>query len=189
MKRAKCASLLKYVLYPHFKSDLAADVAEGKFSIIIDESTDISVTKFLFVAIIYYSAEKTKIVTSFLSLCVLETCTANVIVEAIKHVLEEFRLNGPWPFSLCHSVRAELEKARPGEYWATLEAGFDPGNDRARWARALPFEVATAPALEAERLLGINMICSLAFAGKGLIVALSYSVVPSGYKCSRLTPW
>lgn len=56
MKRTKCASLLKYVLYPHFKSDLAADVGEGKFSIIIDESTDISVTKFLSVAIIYYSA-------------------------------------------------------------------------------------------------------------------------------------
>lgn len=30
MKRTKCASLLKYVLYPHFKSDLAADVGEGK---------------------------------------------------------------------------------------------------------------------------------------------------------------
>ncbi|KAG0442539.1 hypothetical protein HPB47_015668, partial [Ixodes persulcatus] len=45
MKRTKCASLLKNVLYPHFKSDLAADVGQSRFSIIIDESTDISAIK------------------------------------------------------------------------------------------------------------------------------------------------
>lgn len=43
MKRTKCASLL--VLYPPFKRDLAADVGESKFSIIVDDSTDISVTQ------------------------------------------------------------------------------------------------------------------------------------------------
>ncbi|CAN7943077.1 unnamed protein product [Ixodes hexagonus] len=42
---------------------------------------------YLSVFMIYYSAEKTKIVTTFLSLCVLEACTADGIVEAIKHVL------------------------------------------------------------------------------------------------------
>ncbi|KAH6925671.1 hypothetical protein HPB50_008488 [Hyalomma asiaticum] len=40
MKRTKCASLLKNVLYPHFRNDLPADIGRSKFSVIIDESTD-----------------------------------------------------------------------------------------------------------------------------------------------------
>ncbi|KAH7944667.1 hypothetical protein HPB52_023118 [Rhipicephalus sanguineus] len=40
MKRTKCPSLLKNVLYPHFKDDLSADIGRSKFSVIIDESTD-----------------------------------------------------------------------------------------------------------------------------------------------------
>ncbi|EEC04835.1 hypothetical protein IscW_ISCW024214, partial [Ixodes scapularis] len=55
--------------------------------------------------IIYYSAEKTKIVTSFLSLCVLESCTAHGIVEAIKYVFKEFKL------SLCNMVGIGTDNA------------------------------------------------------------------------------
>lgn len=93
MKRTKCASLLKNVLYPHFKDDLSADIGGSKFSVIIDESTDVSVSKLLSIAIIYYSTAKAKIVTSFLSLCVLEACTADGIVEGIKHTLKEFKID------------------------------------------------------------------------------------------------
>lgn len=93
MKRTKCAAVLKNILLPHFKEDLAADIGNSKYSIIVDESTDISVTKYLSVAIIYHSKAKSEIVTTFLALCVLETCDARGIVEGIKCVLSEYRLN------------------------------------------------------------------------------------------------
>ncbi|KAH8020788.1 hypothetical protein HPB51_003487 [Rhipicephalus microplus] len=40
MKRTKCASLLKIVLYLQFMNDLAVDIKRSKFSLIIDKSTD-----------------------------------------------------------------------------------------------------------------------------------------------------
>lgn len=92
MKRTKCASLMNKALYSHFKRDHAEHVGQSKFSIIIDESTNINVTKFLSISIIYHSTVKVKIVTSFLSLYVLEACTADGIVEGIKGTLQKFKL-------------------------------------------------------------------------------------------------
>ncbi|KAH9376268.1 hypothetical protein HPB48_005545 [Haemaphysalis longicornis] len=72
MHRSKCASVIKNVLVPHFKADLAHDIGESYYSFIIDESTDINVTKFLAISIIYYSVTKSRIMTTFLNLCTLE---------------------------------------------------------------------------------------------------------------------
>lgn len=52
-----------------------------------------SVTKYLSLAIIYHSKAKSAIVTTFLSLCMLETCDAWGIVKGIKCVLSKYRLN------------------------------------------------------------------------------------------------
>lgn len=68
-------------------------IDNSKDSIIVDKSTDISVTKYFSVAIVYHSKAKTATVTTFLVLCVLETCNAQGIVEGIKCVLSEYRLN------------------------------------------------------------------------------------------------
>lgn len=51
LRRTKCTQVIKNVLRPHFDEDLRTDVGDGKFSLIIDESTDISVTKLLGVSI------------------------------------------------------------------------------------------------------------------------------------------
>ncbi|KAH6932134.1 hypothetical protein HPB50_003037 [Hyalomma asiaticum] len=72
MRRSKCASVIKNVLGPHFKADLAQDIGDSYYSLIIDESTDISVTKFLAISIIYHSVTKSRIMTTFLNLCTLE---------------------------------------------------------------------------------------------------------------------
>lgn len=69
MRRSKCASVIKNVLGPHFKADLAQDIGDSYYSLIIDESTDISVTKFLAISIIYHSVTKSRIMTTFLNSC------------------------------------------------------------------------------------------------------------------------
>lgn len=92
MRRSKCASVIKNVLGPHFKADLAQDIGDSYYSLIIDESTDISVTKFLAISIIYHSVTKSRIMTTFLNLCTLEVCTADGIVAAVKSTLMEYCL-------------------------------------------------------------------------------------------------
>lgn len=45
--RTKCTNIMKYALAQHFTSQLVTDIGNNKFSILVDESTDISVTKIL----------------------------------------------------------------------------------------------------------------------------------------------
>lgn len=92
MKRTKCAAIIMNVLYPHCKEDVKADIGSSKYSIIVDESTDIAVTKYLAVSIIYHSAQRSDIVRTFLSLCVLNACNADGIVKTIKCTLREHDL-------------------------------------------------------------------------------------------------
>ena len=91
--RTKCSALIKNVLGPHFVNDLKNDIGEGMFSLLVDESTDISVNKLLGVAIIYYSNTSNRIVSTFLKLAELEECNAAAIVNAIKKTLNEKSLD------------------------------------------------------------------------------------------------
>lgn len=60
---------------------------------LIDESTEISVTKLLGVTVRYYSRELGKIVATFLAIAELEDGTALSIVSAIKQVLCDVQLD------------------------------------------------------------------------------------------------
>ncbi|XP_036345156.1 uncharacterized protein LOC118754394 [Rhagoletis pomonella] len=72
LRRTKCGGVIKNVLYPYFKNILMEDIGKNKFSLIIDESTDISVKKYLSIVIRYYSANNGSIVNTF-----FETATFN----------------------------------------------------------------------------------------------------------------
>lgn len=47
LHRTKCTYIIKNVLAPHFREDLRNDIGSAKFSLILDESTDIRCTKLL----------------------------------------------------------------------------------------------------------------------------------------------
>ncbi|KAL7723182.1 hypothetical protein ACLKA6_018412 [Drosophila palustris] len=47
LHRTKCTNIIKNVLGLHFSEELRSDIGDSKFSLQIDESTDISVTKLL----------------------------------------------------------------------------------------------------------------------------------------------
>ncbi|CAN8031714.1 unnamed protein product, partial [Ixodes persulcatus] len=79
MHRTKCTNVIKNVLGPHFESLLREDVAEQKYSVLIDESTDISVVKVLGIVIRYFSLSSSGIVSTFLTLEDLPQCNAEVI--------------------------------------------------------------------------------------------------------------
>jgi len=82
--RTKCTAIINNVLCPYFESKLKDDIGNSKYSILVDESTDISVTKCLGIVIIYYSTLKSTIITTFLVLEELMEGNALAIVNAIK---------------------------------------------------------------------------------------------------------
>lgn len=84
LHRSKCSALIKNVLYLHFIEDLLSDLGSGRYSLILDESTDISLTKLLGVVIVYYSETMDIVVSTFLSLVELDDSRAQSIVDAVK---------------------------------------------------------------------------------------------------------
>jgi hypothetical protein len=53
MHRTKCSNIIKNVLAPYFVENLKADLGNNKFSLLLDESTDISTQKYIGIVIIY----------------------------------------------------------------------------------------------------------------------------------------
>ncbi|XP_037811431.1 uncharacterized protein LOC119603467 [Lucilia sericata] len=92
LHRTKCTNIIKNVLGPHFDDELRKDIGEGYFSILIDESCDVALTKVLGLALIYFSSNLGKIVSTFLSIEELESGSAENIVIGVKNALRKFNL-------------------------------------------------------------------------------------------------
>ncbi|XP_068143897.1 uncharacterized protein [Drosophila tropicalis] len=92
LHRTKCTSLIKNVLAVHFKEDLREDVGNAKYSLLIDKTTDISITKILGVPIIYFSVHRQDMVSSLLSLISIPSGDAFTISDSIRAELNQFDL-------------------------------------------------------------------------------------------------
>lgn len=97
MHRTKCTNVIKNVLGPHFASSLRDDVGEQKYSVLMDESTDISVVKVLGIVIRYFSLSNSGIVSTFLALQELKQCNAEGIASAL---IDGLRAKGLKPENL-----------------------------------------------------------------------------------------
>ncbi len=91
LKRTKCSAIVCNLLGPHFISDLKDDIGDQNFSLLIDESNDITVTKLLGIAIQFYSKSKKKVIVTFLDLVELSDCDSTGICDALKR---SFKNNG-----------------------------------------------------------------------------------------------
>ncbi|CAG9789188.1 unnamed protein product [Diatraea saccharalis] len=85
--RTKCTNIIKNVLVPNFIKEIVSDSRDQQNSLLLDESTDISVSKLLGISIRYYSRSSITIISTFLGLVELEDGTANNIVNGIKEIL------------------------------------------------------------------------------------------------------
>lgn len=93
LHRIKCKNFIVNIFAPHFLDSLKDDIGDAKYSLLIDESTDIAVIKLLGVTIRYYSKTLQKIVSTYLGLVEIESGTAECIVSAIKKFLNKFNLD------------------------------------------------------------------------------------------------
>lgn len=92
MHRTKCTQVINQVLAPHFRETLLQDIGTQKYSIILDESTDVSVSKFIGIIIRYFSPNMNSIVSSFLALEPIEKADARGIVTSLVKCLESHSL-------------------------------------------------------------------------------------------------
>lgn len=68
MGRTKCTSVVKNVMGPYFKETLIEKLKSIKFSVMVDESTDISSEKAMCILVRYYYEEAGQILSRFLDL-------------------------------------------------------------------------------------------------------------------------
>ena len=90
--RTKCTKILTNIVSPAIKEELIADVKGKKFSLIVDETTDVSTAKQLCVIIRYYSSVEKKIVTAFVDLVTVVHACADDLFDAIRNCLREIEL-------------------------------------------------------------------------------------------------
>ena len=93
----KCSRLVDAVIAPSLKADLKKDVDGKKYSILLDESTDVSTAKHLCICIRYFIEKAKAIQTALLSLIPVVSTTGESLFSALKRRLEEFDL----PLSDC----------------------------------------------------------------------------------------
>ena len=86
--RTKCAALIKNVFAPCMFNNLLKDIGESRYSLIIDESTDISSVKQLCAVIRYFSTSLKKIVSTYLGLIDLQAENAVAIASTLTTFLE-----------------------------------------------------------------------------------------------------
>ena len=78
---------------PHFEEKLKCDISGIKYSLLLDEPNNISVTKLLGILVIYYSTNIGHVVSTYLGLVQLDQCNAESIVLALKRFLADKKLN------------------------------------------------------------------------------------------------
>ena len=86
MHSTKCSAVIKSVLAPHFREELQQDIGES-YSLYLDESTDISVSKLLCLCVKYRSQKHGKFVSTYLGLVDLHNASATGITDAIDAFL------------------------------------------------------------------------------------------------------
>lgn len=93
MHRTKCTALIIGVLAPYFAEYLQKDISKQPYSLLVHESTDVSVRKLVCVSVRYYSATAKKITTTFLHLVETEDGKADTIYNAVQWALRDSELD------------------------------------------------------------------------------------------------
>ncbi len=87
MHRTKCGFLNKNVIAAAMKEELKKDICGQKFCLLVDETTDHSVTKVLSVLIKYFSTKSMSTTTALLGMAPIVEVTGQKVFEAVQHNL------------------------------------------------------------------------------------------------------
>lgn len=91
LHRTKCSMLIKNVLGPSMLEALIEEIGDFPYSIIIDESTDLSTQKVLCIIVRFFSHKSRQIVTTFYRIIKLIECDAKSVHDAI---ISQLKIDG-----------------------------------------------------------------------------------------------
>ena len=92
LHRTKCSCLIRGVLSPYYEDKLKEDMANKKFSLMLDESTDISVKKHVLFSVRYFDDSRKCIVDAYLSMHRIPNATGENIFKILEGTLEKYDL-------------------------------------------------------------------------------------------------
>ncbi|KAK3918357.1 Zinc finger protein 862, partial [Frankliniella fusca] len=93
LHRTKCSKLIKNVIAPGLLASLVEDINNtGAYSLIIDESTDISVVKLMAIMVKFFSKTANEMTTEFLGVVEVYRATAEALFESLKEYLNKLQL-------------------------------------------------------------------------------------------------
>jgi len=106
LARKKCSYIVKNVIAERETEKIIQNLKSCKFSILVDESTDISDNKVMCIFVRYISPLNKKITTQLLELLLLDATdySANKIFESFKNLLEEKEI----PVGIRESIISSL---------------------------------------------------------------------------------
>lgn len=90
--RTKCSQLLKNVISPAILTALVQDIGDKAYSLILDESTDVSVQKYLALCVRYFSEKQKAMVTDFLGIVNVIYTDAESLYAHITSYLKSINL-------------------------------------------------------------------------------------------------
>ena len=93
MHRTKCSNLITNVIAPNFLKELIEDIGDIEFSLMVDESTDVTDCKYLIIFVKYFSRSKCQEITDYLGLLQVVRADANSLYEAMKEFCKKIGLN------------------------------------------------------------------------------------------------
>ncbi|XP_018400832.1 PREDICTED: uncharacterized protein LOC108778209 [Cyphomyrmex costatus] len=91
--RTKCSKLIKNVISPAMLTELINDVDNQKFFLIIDESPDVSVIKYLAFCVQNFSLKRKSIITDFLGFVEVERATGIILCNSTIQYLTAIGLD------------------------------------------------------------------------------------------------
>lgn len=112
LHRTKCTKLISRVVSPALLDELKEDVKGKKFSVLVDEATDLAVNKHVCVVIRYFSESRCKIATEFVGLVPVVGATGNDIFLALNTLLEKIGLT----LSDCVGFASDGASSMTGEH-------------------------------------------------------------------------
>lgn len=91
LHRTKCSQLIKRVISTSLLEELIEDLEDVPYSLILDESTDVSTSKYLCACVKYFSKKIECVLTDFLGLIPVESTTAEALFNYVVDYLKKIR--------------------------------------------------------------------------------------------------
>ena len=121
LHRTKCTKIITEVIAPVLQADLKSDLGGRKYSLFIDESTDVSSEKGMAVVIRYFSKKNHTRVDVLLALRPILHTTGEAVFELLSQIMDEFGLK----FKNLHGLGVDGASSMVGEHdsvWSRVRA-------------------------------------------------------------------